>query len=120
MNRWRVGEDRGSKETDGCPLTSAVPATPPTLQATAPDPPAKNKPPAWKAFFEEREQQNAWKLEKEMSKQREAQLNCTHHPPTVSTQVFEWVESDSDPTELVQRAVLKLAREKKMGNYGES
>jgi hypothetical protein len=21
MNRWRVGEDRGSKETDGCPLT---------------------------------------------------------------------------------------------------
>jgi hypothetical protein len=23
MNRWRVGEDRGSKETDGCPLTLA-------------------------------------------------------------------------------------------------
>jgi hypothetical protein len=22
MNRWRVGEDRGSKEMDGCPLTS--------------------------------------------------------------------------------------------------
>jgi hypothetical protein len=22
MNRWRVGEDRGSKETDGCPLTA--------------------------------------------------------------------------------------------------
>jgi hypothetical protein len=21
MNRWRVREDRGSKETDGCPLT---------------------------------------------------------------------------------------------------
>jgi hypothetical protein len=21
MNRWRVGEDRGSKEMDGCPLT---------------------------------------------------------------------------------------------------
>jgi hypothetical protein len=21
MNRWRVAEDRGSKETDGCPLT---------------------------------------------------------------------------------------------------
>jgi hypothetical protein len=21
MNRWRVGEDRGSKEKDGCPLT---------------------------------------------------------------------------------------------------
>jgi hypothetical protein len=21
MNRWRVGEDRGNKETDGCPLT---------------------------------------------------------------------------------------------------
>jgi hypothetical protein len=21
MNRWRVGEDIGSKETDGCPLT---------------------------------------------------------------------------------------------------
>jgi hypothetical protein len=21
MNRWRVGGDRGSKETDGCPLT---------------------------------------------------------------------------------------------------
>jgi hypothetical protein len=21
MNRWRVGEDMGSKETDGCPLT---------------------------------------------------------------------------------------------------
>jgi hypothetical protein len=21
MNRWRVGKDRGSKETDGCPLT---------------------------------------------------------------------------------------------------
>jgi hypothetical protein len=25
MNRWRVGEDRGSKETDGCPLTIAAP-----------------------------------------------------------------------------------------------
>jgi hypothetical protein len=24
MNRWRVGEDRGSKETDGCPLTDAA------------------------------------------------------------------------------------------------
>jgi hypothetical protein len=23
MNRWRVGEDRGSKEMDGCPLTVA-------------------------------------------------------------------------------------------------
>jgi hypothetical protein len=23
MNRWRVGEDRGSKETDGCPLTES-------------------------------------------------------------------------------------------------
>jgi hypothetical protein len=22
MNMWRVGEDMGSKETDGCPLTS--------------------------------------------------------------------------------------------------
>jgi hypothetical protein len=21
MNRWRVGEDRGSQEMDGCPLT---------------------------------------------------------------------------------------------------
>jgi hypothetical protein len=26
MNRWRVGEDRGSKETDGCFLTEAVKA----------------------------------------------------------------------------------------------
>jgi hypothetical protein len=25
MNRWRVGEDRGSKETDGCPLTIFAP-----------------------------------------------------------------------------------------------
>jgi hypothetical protein len=24
MIRWRVGEDRGSKETDRCPLTTAV------------------------------------------------------------------------------------------------
>jgi hypothetical protein len=24
MNRWRVGEDRGSKETDGCPLTALL------------------------------------------------------------------------------------------------
>jgi hypothetical protein len=24
MNRRRVGEDRGSKETDGCPLTYAT------------------------------------------------------------------------------------------------
>jgi hypothetical protein len=24
MNRWRVGEDRGSKEMDGCPLTELV------------------------------------------------------------------------------------------------
>jgi hypothetical protein len=24
MNRWRVGEDRGSKETDGCPLTDRL------------------------------------------------------------------------------------------------
>jgi hypothetical protein len=22
MDRWRVGEDRGSKEMDGCPLTA--------------------------------------------------------------------------------------------------
>jgi hypothetical protein len=25
MDRGRVGEDRGSKETDGCPLTSSLP-----------------------------------------------------------------------------------------------
>jgi hypothetical protein len=24
MNRWRVGEDWGSKETDGCPLTESI------------------------------------------------------------------------------------------------
>jgi hypothetical protein len=24
MNRWRVGEDRGSKEMDRCPLTRVV------------------------------------------------------------------------------------------------
>jgi hypothetical protein len=24
MNRWRVGEDRGSKETGGCPLTGMI------------------------------------------------------------------------------------------------
>jgi hypothetical protein len=24
MNRWRVGEDRGSKEKDRCPLTLAL------------------------------------------------------------------------------------------------
>jgi hypothetical protein len=24
MNRWRVGEDRGSKEMDGCPLTGVL------------------------------------------------------------------------------------------------
>jgi hypothetical protein len=24
MNRWRVGEDMGSKEIDGCPLTVVV------------------------------------------------------------------------------------------------
>jgi hypothetical protein len=24
MNRWRVGEDMGSKETDGCPLTAGA------------------------------------------------------------------------------------------------
>jgi hypothetical protein len=24
MNRWRVGEDIGSKETDGCPLTVSM------------------------------------------------------------------------------------------------
>jgi hypothetical protein len=24
MNRWRVGEDRGSKEMDGCPLTDGL------------------------------------------------------------------------------------------------
>jgi hypothetical protein len=24
MNKGRVGEDRGSKETDGCPLTESV------------------------------------------------------------------------------------------------
>jgi hypothetical protein len=23
MNRWRVGDDRGSKETDVCPLTAS-------------------------------------------------------------------------------------------------
>jgi hypothetical protein len=26
MNRWRVGEDRGSKEMDRCPLTMAATA----------------------------------------------------------------------------------------------
>jgi hypothetical protein len=25
MNMWRVGEDMGSKETDGCPLTGTIP-----------------------------------------------------------------------------------------------
>jgi hypothetical protein len=24
MNRWRVGEDRGSKEMNGCPLTITI------------------------------------------------------------------------------------------------
>jgi hypothetical protein len=24
MNRWRVGEDRGSKGMDGCPLTNIL------------------------------------------------------------------------------------------------
>jgi hypothetical protein len=24
MNRWRVGEDRGSKETNRCPLTPMI------------------------------------------------------------------------------------------------
>jgi hypothetical protein len=24
MNMWRVGEDMGSKETDGCPLTLSI------------------------------------------------------------------------------------------------
>jgi hypothetical protein len=28
MDRGRVGEDRGSKETDGCPLTESVLGTP--------------------------------------------------------------------------------------------
>jgi hypothetical protein len=28
MNRWRVGEDRGSKETDRCPLTPYLLHTP--------------------------------------------------------------------------------------------
>jgi hypothetical protein len=27
MNRWRVEEDIGSKETDGCPLTAAAKST---------------------------------------------------------------------------------------------
>jgi hypothetical protein len=27
MNRRRVGEDRGSKETDGCPLTTCLPCS---------------------------------------------------------------------------------------------
>jgi hypothetical protein len=26
MNRWRVGEDMGSEETDGCPLTLPPPS----------------------------------------------------------------------------------------------
>jgi hypothetical protein len=26
MNRWRVGENRGSKEMDGCPLTVEIKA----------------------------------------------------------------------------------------------
>jgi hypothetical protein len=29
MDRGRVGEDRGSKETDGCPLTAGPKANPP-------------------------------------------------------------------------------------------
>jgi hypothetical protein len=28
MNMWRVGEDMGSKEMDGCPLTSTAPSAP--------------------------------------------------------------------------------------------
>jgi hypothetical protein len=29
MDRGRVGEDRGSKETDGCPLTHSMTCDPP-------------------------------------------------------------------------------------------
>jgi hypothetical protein len=34
MNRWRVGEDMGSKETDGCPLTD-VPLHSPLFKSAA-------------------------------------------------------------------------------------
>jgi hypothetical protein len=34
MNRWRVGEDMRSKETDGCPLTSLSSAV---IVGNAPD-----------------------------------------------------------------------------------
>jgi hypothetical protein len=33
MDRGRVGEDRGSKETDGCPLTTAHTSSPSALQS---------------------------------------------------------------------------------------
>jgi hypothetical protein len=36
MNRRRVGEDRGSKETDGCPLTA--PPAHPVLPSAQPPP----------------------------------------------------------------------------------
>jgi hypothetical protein len=36
MNRWRVGDDRGSKDTDGCPLT-LTPLTPQSLQKELPN-----------------------------------------------------------------------------------
>jgi hypothetical protein len=68
-------------------------------------------------LFEEYEQWNTLRL---TQKKSETWLNHTCHPHIVSTQVFEWVKSNIDPTELVQWAVLKLAREETLGNYSES
>jgi hypothetical protein len=35
MNRWRVGENRGSKETDGCPLTPSNSSASSSLYSSA-------------------------------------------------------------------------------------
>ena len=92
-----------------------------TQQPSAPRAPPGKSPstrPAWEEFFAERERSNALRREKETPQQREKRLNRERKPPTVSAQVFEWVESDSDLSQLVRKAVVSREREDTLAFYG--
>jgi hypothetical protein len=99
---------------------SALPTQPSLPDSTSlPALPVKRNPPAWKAFFEERDKLNARKLEKETAKQREKRLNRERRPPVRTAPVFEWVESENDPTQLVRKPVFASAREETLDFYGK-
>jgi len=120
---WRAEEVR---VITGKPsLTGFVPPPYKLQEATtfitqSPSAPSKSTKtyPTWKDFFAERDRLNARKLEKETPKERQTRLNRERKHPTISAQVFEWLESEDDPSQLVRTPVLRRAREETLENYG--